>query len=423
MKGLLEELFRAGLAAVHGGRAVEAELGARDPGGERWTVLACGKAACAMAAGARAVLGTRIRAGSATTPDGHVGESGELEVSEAAHPVPDARGARAAERALSVAHALGPADALLVLLSGGASALWPAPVAGISLEQKQQLTELLLRSGVDIGALNTVRKHLSAIKGGQLARAASPARVLTLAISDVAGDRADAIGSGPTAADPTTYADALEVLERAGVLPKLARAVRSQLEAGARGEHRETPKPGDPCFERCEYRLVATLDSALSAIESAAQELGLRVESLGRVLAGEARERAAELAERARDARARGIDLLLLGGEPTVTVRGDGTGGRAQELGLAFALEIEGDRDLLALFAGTDGSDGPTPAAGTVVDGETGARARAGGVEPRTGLERNDSHRVLAASGDLLVTGPTHTNVSDVGLILLRKRS
>jgi glycerate-2-kinase len=416
-RALLRELFGCAIDAVHGARVVERALRADDPGGDRWQVLAAGKAACAMAEGARAALGERLAGGSVVTKDGHARPIPGLEVHEASHPVPDARGAAAAERALARAAALGASDRLLVLLSGGASALWSAPVAGVSLGDLRRLTDVLLRSGVGIDGINAVRKHLSRVKGGWLARAALPARVLTLAISDVAGDARDTIGSGPTAPDPTSFSDALDVIADLDGVPD---SVRAHLEAGARGGAAETPKPGDACFASADYRVVARLTDALAAAEHAAQQRALSVWPLGRALAGEARECARQLAERADLAREAGADLLIAGGEPTVTVRGDGLGGRAQELALAYALERRGRVPTHALFAGSDGSDGPTDAAGGFADAALLEAARAAGLDPEASLARNDSHRLLHEAGACFVTGPTDTNVTDLALILLR---
>lgn len=418
-RATLVELFRAGLRAVHGTRVVERSLREADPGGECWTLLACGKAAVAMAQGAGAALGGRIARGHVVTKDEPRTAVPELELAHAAHPVPDERGVAAASEALRLAGALGADDRLLVLLSGGASALWSAPVPGVTLAEKRALTELLLRGGVEIGALNAVRKHISRIKGGRLAQAAAPAQVLTLAISDVAGDAPEVIGSGPTSPDPTRFATALEVLDAAGLRERTPASVLAHLHSGAAGRESETPKPDAPCFGRCSYRVVATLEHALLAVEVAARDRQLRVRALGRSLYGEARDCARRLRDELARARAEGADLLVVGGEPTVTVRGAGLGGRAQELALACALEWEGDPGFTALFAGTDGSDGPTEAAGALVDGRTPDRARSRGLDPVDSLARNDSHPLLRATGDLLVTGATHTNVTDLGLILV----
>jgi hydroxypyruvate reductase len=335
------------------------------------------------------------------------------EIAEAAHPLPDLRSVAAAERALATAAALSSEDRLLVLLSGGASALWSVPVEGVTLGDLRALTDLLLRSGAGIGEINAVRKHLSRIKGGGLARAALPASLLTLAISDVPDDQPDAIGSGPTAPDPTCFGDALAVLSRAGASPEHA---VEYLQAGERGERPETARVGDLCFASAEYRVIASLDTALSAVAAAAEARGLPVRSLGRSLRGEARDCARTLA---RELSSGPPQLLLAGGEPSVSVVGSGVGGRMQELALAFGQEIEGRSDVSALFSGTDGNDGPTDAAGAFADGSSAARARRAGLDPRAALEANDSQPLLRAIGDLFTTGPTDTNVTDLALILV----
>jgi glycerate 2-kinase len=432
----LDALFAEALAAVHGARAVERSLRARDPGDLRWTLLAAGKAACAMAEGARAALGERIRAGLVVTKDGCARAVPGCEVHEAAHPLPDARGVAAAERALDWARALGPGDGLLVLLSGGASALWTAPVAGVSLAAKAETTELLLRAGVDIEGLNAVRRALSRIKGGGLARACTAERLVTLAVSDVAGDPPATIGSGPTAPERPSAGRALAVLRDAGIAPAFPAAVRAQLEARAQAEQAgaceharqalrraqraegERSSSGSPRADD-EYRVVASLDEAIEAACRAARARGLAVHRFEARLAGEARALARTLAEAARRARAAGADLLVAGGEPTVVVRGSGTGGRAQELALAFAVETAGEAQVAGLFAGTDGSDGPTNAAGAYVDGALLARGAALGLDAEAALARNDSHTYLRATRSLVTTGPTDTNVTDLALIRL----
>jgi glycerate-2-kinase len=411
-RALLESLFRTGVAAVEGGSATARALA---PGDCTLHLLAAGKAACAMARGAVGVLGDRLAGGLAVTKDGHGTPVAGIEVIEASHPLPDARSVAAAERALETAAALDREVELLVLISGGASALWTAPVEGVSLDSKRALTDQLLRAGAGIEDLNAVRKHLSRIKGGGLARAARSRRIRTLALSDVRGDRLDVIGSGPTAPDPTTYADALRVLDRFAVTAPAD--VRAHLAAGARGERPETPKPGDPGFERVEHHIVGSLAVALDAVEAAAIERGLRVVRLPEDLYGEARDCGRRLAERARSEPGSGPVLLLAGGEPTVTVRGPGRGGRAQEAALALALAIEGEPDVAALVCGSDGTDGPTDAAGACVDGESVRRARAAGLDAQLHLERNDAYPLLQASGDLIFTGPTDSNVTDLALV------
>jgi glycerate-2-kinase len=402
---------------VAGGETIE--LGT---GGRVW-IVGAGKAAAGMARGALEVLGGRVAGGVVTVPaGGPAPRLPGLEVWAAAHPVPDTHGLAAATAALATARAAGEDDLVLCLLSGGASALWAAPPAGVSLGDLRDATERLLRSGAPIAETNAVRKHLSRIAGGWLARAAAPARLVTLALSDVVGSAPDAIGSGPTVPDPTTFRDALEVLLRREV--EVPPAVRAHLQRGDAGEAPETPKPGDPAFARASYRVVASNRDALAAAAEEAERLGYRTTVVGDDMQGEAREVGAEVAALAWGAHAEGESArapaaFLLGGETTVTVRGRGRGGRSQELALAAALEIEGEPGLLVAAVGTDGRDGPTDAAGAMVDGETVARGRAAGLEARDALERNDAHTFLRASGDLVVTGPTGTNVNDLVLVLV----
>ena len=387
-----------------------------------WLVGA-GKAAVPMARGALDVLGDRVAGGTVTTKDGHGGELPGIDVWEAAHPVPDTRGLAGAAEALRMARAAGRDDLVLCLLSGGASALWPAPPPGVSLTDLQRLTGRLLRAGAPIREVNTVRKHLSRIAGGWLARAAFPARVATLAVSDVVGAPVEVIGSGPAVPDPTTFGDALEVLLERGITDS-GEAMR-HLQAGAAGEAPETPKPGDPAFARASAHVVASVREALAGATAEAERLGYRAEVVADDLEGEAREVARSIAVLALGRRAELAPgdrplALLLGGETTVTVRGRGRGGRNQELALALAVELEGRAGIVAAALGTDGTDGPTDAAGGIVDGGTVARGEAaGGVDAREALARNDSHPFLQSAGDLLVTGPTGTNVADVVLLLV----
>jgi hydroxypyruvate reductase len=419
LRAELRRLYAAALAAVDGRAVVARALAAAPPpfAAGPLAVLAVGKAAAAMAEAAHGALGARVTHADLTAAHGHGHADLPWPCHEAGHPLPDAASERRAARVLALVQALPPGLPLLVLLSGGASALWAAPAAGLALADKRAATEALLRSGADIATINAVRRHLSRIKGGGLARAAGPRPLWTLALSDVAGDAPEAIGSGPTAPDPTRFADALASAERAGAAAALPPAALECLRAGVRGERPETAKPGEPCFAWARFQVVASLAQALEAAEASARVAGLRVRSLGPCLYGEARELAPALAAAARAARAEGIDLVLAGGEPTVRVQGTGRGGRAQELALAFALAVAGEADLCALFAGTDGRDGPTPAAGAFADGGLPARAVAARHDPAAALVANDSHPLLAATGDLFITGPTRTNVNDLALI------
>ena len=389
---------------------------------DRVWLIGAGKAAGGMALAAREVLGDRIAGGTITTKDGHAADVPGLEVWEAAHPVPDARGLAGAADALACARRAGAGDLVLCLLSGGASALWPSPPAGVTLTDLGALTGRLLSAGATIRELNTVRKHLSRIGGGWLARTAHPARVVTLAVSDVVGSALDVIASGPTVPDPTTFEDALDVIERYEVTG--APAALAYLRAGADGRQPETPKSGDPAFERATAYVIAANADALRGAAVEAERVGWRAEIVADDLEGEARDVAGQIVTYALE-RQRALHdgdaplALLLGGETTVTVRGSGTGGRNQELALAVAIELEGREGIVAASVGTDGTDGPTDAAGGMVDGETVWRGAARGMDARGSLARNDAHPFLRATGDLLVTGPTGTNVCDVVLILI----
>ncbi len=412
---VLRALRREGDALVVGDDTVD--LGAV----ERVLIVGAGKAAAGMARGALEVLGGRIAGGTVTVPHGGGAELAEIEVWEGAHPVPDTHGLAGAVAALRVARAAGERDLVLCLLSGGASALWPCPAGTVGLSDVREVTAGLLRAGAEIGEINAVRKHLSRIAGGGLARAAQPARVVTLALSDVVGSALDVIGSGPTVPDPTTYAQAVEVLRRHGV--RAPAAVLAHLQSGAAGIVPETPKPGDPAFRRASIQVIGSVRDALAGAARAAEELGYRAEIESDTLEGEARDAAREIAALARSKRGENQDgrplALLLGGETTVTVRGNGRGGRNQELALALAVEIAGEGGIVAAALGTDGVDGPTPAAGAIVDAGTVARGQERGEDARAALERNDSYTYFRATGEAVVTGPTGTNVGDVVVVLL----
>jgi glycerate 2-kinase len=387
---------------------------------DRILLLGAGKAAVPMARGAMEVLGGWIAEGSITTRDGHGAELPGIEVWEAAHPVPDTRGMAGAADALRLARGAGPRDLVLCLLSGGASALWAAPVPSVSLTDLRAVTDGLLRCGATIQEMNTVRKHLSRIGGGGLAAAAAPARVVTLAVSDVVGGAPEVIASGPTVPDPTTFEDALDVLQRREV--RAPPAVRAYLQAGDAGERPETPKPGDAIFARASVHVVAGNRDALEGAAREAERLGYRARIVADDVEGEARSVGEQVALLATGARMEGFDAplaLLLGGETTVTVQGHGRGGRNQELALALAMELEGVDGILAASVGTDGTDGPTDAAGAFADGGTIARGDAAGLDARDALRRNDAYPYLQAAGDLIVTGPTGTHVNDIILVLV----
>jgi len=408
-------IWTAALAAGDVVPMVREHLG-EIPAGRRIRVLGCGKASGAMAQAAESGLGPRIVEGFVVVKDGYAVPLERVEVAEAGHPVPDARGLAAARRLLDLARDAAEDEVVLFLVSGGGSALTPAPVPPVTLAEKQRVTHLLLGAGATIGELNAVRKHLSFFKGGQLARAAWPAEVLTLALSDVIGDPLDVIASGPTAPDPTTYGDALEVLAARGVRERVPKSILERLEAGRRGQVAETPKPGDRIFDRVRNVVIGNNTRVTDAAVSEATRRGYRAELVTRALQGEAREVARQLLERARRLPPRAC--LVAGGETTVTVRGAGKGGRCQEFALAAALELRPDDGLVVLAAGTDGTDGPTDAAGAIVDAGTVERARQAGSDAWRALDDNDAYALLGASGDLLLTGATRTNLLDLYLIL-----
>ena len=394
-----------------------------DLGPGRVVVVGAGKACAAMAAAVEEVLGDRIRDGVVVVKDGTALPLRRIRVTQAGHPVPDARGAEGTSAILALLTETRPEDLVIVLISGGGSALLPGPVAGINLIEKQAMTRALLACGATIEEINAVRKHCSRVKGGQMARALFPARSLTLILSDVIGDPLDAIASGPTVPDTTTYAEALEILRRYRVEDRIPVSILQHLERGARGEIPETPKAGDPCFATAHHCIVGNNLQSLLAARDRAARLGFQALLLTTALKGESREVAKVLAALLLEMRRSGHPLsppacLLLGGETTVTVRGKGKGGRSQELVLAGAIAIAGGRDLVIWSAGTDGTDGPTDAAGAVADGDTWARAKEVGLDPLRALGENDAYHFFERLGDLIKTGPTLTNVMDVILLL-----
>lgn len=417
---LLRDMFDAAVRVAHPATCVPQSLPPPPPG--RILVVGAGKAAAAMAqaterhyrdAGAQARLG-----GFVTTRYGFKLPTDVIEILEASHPVPDGNGEAAARRTLEAVKAAGPDDVVICLLSGGASALWPAPAEGVSLADKQALTRALLKSGARISEINCVRRHLSRIKGGKLAVAAHPARLMTLAISDVPGDDPESIGSGPTVPDPTTLADARAILDRFRIVP--APAIAAALADPAN----DTPKPGDPRMAYARYEIVARPAASLAAAARVAGEAGYEVVVLGDALEGEAREIGRAHAALAHQARAAGRRLAILsGGELTVTVSGRGSGGPNQEYAMGLAIALDGAPGVVAVAGDTDGIDGgggaATDPAGAFVLPDTLARAKALGLDPAAMLADNDSTRFFEGLGDLLRSGPTQTNVNDLRAILV----
>ncbi|MEQ8764078.1 MAG: DUF4147 domain-containing protein [Planctomycetota bacterium] len=383
-------------------------------------VVGGGKAAAQVAAVLEVKVGSRIAGGLIVVKDGHGLPLPNIEVVEAAHPVPDERGEAAAQRVLAMVSEIPEDDLLIVVLTGGGSALLAAPADGITLEDKVTVTDQLLRAGAEIEEINAVRKHLSAIKGGLLARAARPKEIVTLLVSDVLGDPPDVIASGPTAGDATRFSTAQAVLKRYSLWEEVPARVRTRIEAGVRGDIAETPRPDDARIAGVRHVLLANNAAALNAAERQADELGYETIRLTSRLRGEAKEAGRFFGALAWEAAQRGDAVCFLaGGEVTVTLDRMGLGGRCQELALSAAREMDGlRRPVVLLAAGTDGTDGPTDAAGAFATPRTWSRAFSSGIDPEKGLREHDAYPVLRATADLFVTGPTGTNVLDLYLIL-----
>lgn len=415
---LLRDMFDAAVAAAQPDVCLPPHLPPPPANGGRAIVVGAGKAAAAMAQAVERhwpPSGSFDMSGLVITRYGHALPCDKIEVIEAAHPVPDQAGLDATARIIDMVSGLGPDDIVLCLISGGGSALLTAPAAGIDFAEKQALTGDLLRSGATIDEMNCVRKHLSAVKGGRLAAAAAPARVITLAISDVPGDDPSVIASGPTVADPTTLADARAILAHYGVTP--SPAIARQLDGDG-----ETPKPGS--LPHATLEIVAAPMASLRAAAAVATEHGVTPLILGDALEGEARELGRGLAGIAASAAIHGLPVkppavILSGGETTVTVTGNGAGGRNSEFALGLTIELAGHAGITALAADTDGIDGAGENAGVIVTPDSLARARARGLDPRALLADNDVLAFFTALDDLLVTGPTHTNVNDFRAILI----
>jgi len=392
-------------------------------------VVGGGKATGGMARAAEDVLGRHIAGGVISVPE-EIVESVEeglarVDVVGATHPRASEKSVEAGRRIVEVAKSAGEDDVVLALISGGGSALMEYPVEGVTIDDIGEVSIQLMKAGADIVELNTVRKHLSRLKGGWLAKHAYPATVVTLMISDVVGDRMDTIASGPTVPDPTTFADAYRVLEKRGVLGKAPPSVVDYIDKGVKGLVPETPKPGDPVFERVHNRIVASNVLSLKAMKAKAEKLGYRALILTSMLEGEAREVGKVAAAIAREIQRTGHPgeppyVVLAGGETTVTVRGNGRGGRNQELALSAAIKIAGTRGIAIAAVGSDGRDGPTDAAGAVVDGYTVEKAREMGLDPDEFLENNDSYGFFERVGGHVKTGYTGTNVNDFLVIVVQ---
>jgi len=387
-------------------------------------VVGAGKAAAKMAGAVEELLGERISRGIVIVKRGYSVPLSRIQISEAGHPLPDEAGVVGTKQIIDLLLPAREKDLVILLISGGGSALLPCPVDEITLDDKIRTTQTLLDCGATIHEVNAVRKHISKIKGGRLARLAYPATLVSLILSDVVGDSLDVIASGPTVPDSSSFADCLRVIARYELKEKIPPRVRAFLEAGARGEVEETPKAGEPIFQNVRNVIVGNNRMAVEAARVKAEGLGYNTLALSSFIEGEAKVVAAAHAAIAKEIIATGNPIprpacVLSGGETTVTVSGKGLGGRNQEFALAAAAAIDGAEGVVILSGGTDGTDGPTDAAGGVVDGMTLQRGRDKGLNAADFLRRNDSHTFLSAIGDLLVTGPTLTNVMDLRLVLI----
>jgi glycerate 2-kinase len=424
LKHTAEDIFRAALKAADPyvavkGRETYLRKRFEDGGFQRLVVVGMGKASGEMARAVHDTLGDMVAEGVVVTKHGAAslseGRTGLIRILEGGHPVPDEHGVSAAREIVHLLEGADERTMVICLISGGGSALLAAPYGDITLAEKQEVTKALLTGGADITEINSVRKHISAVKGGRLALAAHPATVVSLIVSDVIGDPLDVIASGPTAPDESTYAQALAILEKYSV--NTPKSVRSHIARGKDGNEPETPKPGDPVFERVENLIIANNRGALDAARLRAAALGFDVEILTDSLQGDIASVASFLNEELLK-RGKPGHCLISGGEPTVVVTGSGLGGRNMELALRMGLLIEGQSATCMLSAGTDGTDGPTDAAGAVVDGSSMAEARDRGIAPEEYLSNNDSYHFFQRAGGLIITGPTGTNVMDVQVIL-----
>jgi glycerate 2-kinase len=387
-------------------------------------LVGAGKASAPMAEAIEEIIGKRLSAGVVVVKTGHGLNLKKTTVLEASHPIPDATGLEAAQKIKTLLEKAQPHDLVFSVISGGGSALLPLPANGLSLTDKQSITQMLLGCGASIQEINAVRKHLSQVKGGQLAKAAAPAPVINLMLSDVVGDDLDTIASGPFVPDRSTFQEVAAILARYDLTARIPAGVWDYVKRGVKGQAPETPKPGAPEFQKVINLIVGSNYQALLAAAGAAQKVGYRPLILSSYVTGETREVAKVHAALAKEVRASGHPVrppacLISGGETTVTLKGHGKGGRNQEFALAAAIELEGLKEVLVFSAGTDGTDGDTDAAGAMADGHTCTRALQAGMYPSRRLETNDSYPFFARLGDLVITGPTRTNVMDIRLVMV----
>ncbi len=434
-------IFKAALAAVEPARAISQSMARsgntlKIQSGKkvvkaidlkkinRIFLVGAGKATAPMAKAVEKILGSRLERGVISVKKGHGLALKKTTVLEAAHPVPDAAGVKAAEKIKALLDETQPDDLVFSLISGGGSALLPLPAIDIKLKEKQSVTKMLLGCGATIHEINAVRKHLSQVKGGQMARLAAPAMVVNLMLSDVVGDEMDTIASGPFVPDRSTFEEVAIILAKYKLMKKVPPAVRNHLKKGLTGQVPETPNADDPIFKKITNLIVGSNYISLLAAESEAKAKGYKPLILSSTIEGETREVARVHAALAREVKASGHPIkrpacLISGGETTVTIKGKGKGGRNQEFALAAALDLDGIEDMLVFSAGTDGTDGPTDAAGAMVDGTTCSRAAQAGMSPLKHLNDNNAYPFFEALGDLVMTGPTRTNVMDVRFVLV----
>ncbi len=431
-----QEIFKTGLEAVNPANAINKYLCLKDHqltvGDIKYDltkfgniyVIGAGKASAAMAQAVEKLLGEKLNSGLINTKYDHGLPLRKIQLTESGHPVPDEAGLRGAQKIVKLLEKTGEKDLVIFLISGGGSALLPYPAEGMSLEDKQKMTKTLLEVGANIHEINALRKHISLVKGGRLARFAFPSTLISLILSDVIGDDLDSIASGPTVPDPSTFGDCLQILDKYHIRDLVPPIVVEIMEKGARGEIEESPKPGDPVFERTQNFIVGSNIQAVEAAKKKADKLGYNSLILSTFIEGETKDVARVHAAIAKEILASGHPVkipacVISGGETTVTIHGQGVGGRNQEFVLAAAIEIEGLKDVIVLSAGTDGTDGPTDAAGAIADGDTALRAKEMGMNPNHYLRDNDSYHFFQPLDDLIITGPTYTNVMDLRLILV----
>ena len=429
-------IFQAGVKAVDPAHAIKKHLkleGNRLTAGEtiydlaafdRISVIGAGKASAAMARAMEEILDKRLNSGLVITKYSHALPLDKVQVIEAGHPVPDVAGFRGAQKIIQFLEQRNEKDLVFFLISGGGSALLPYPHEGLTLEDKRDVTKILLAVGANIQEINTLRKHLSQVKGGRLAKIAHPATLISLILSDVIGDDLDSIASGPTVPDRSTFRDCVDIVEKYQITDRLPSVVADIFNKGIRGEIEDTPEAGEPAFERTQNLIIGSNIKAVEEAAKKATELGYNTLILSTFIEGETRDVAGVHAAIAKEILSSGNPIerpacVISGGETTVTIRGGGKGGRNQEFSLAAAMDIDGLENVVLLSAGTDGTDGPTDAAGAISDGATVVRARKLGMDPNHYLRENDSYHFFKALGDLILTGPTFTNVMDLRLVFV----